>query len=125
MPVCLQEETRRFNATYARRDEATPLPDFLLLAAAQARGVYSRAYAELARQVWWQRGGKREARHLGWICERCFGWPKRGPQWGQPGPALALPLALLPAALQVTRHCEERGRLMADVWVGYVAMVDR
>lgn len=29
------------------------------------------------------------------------------------------------ACLQVTDHCEERGRLMADVWIGYAAMLDR
>ena len=26
---------------------------------------------------------------------------------------------------QVTTHCEERGRLLSDVWLGYTAMVDR
>lgn len=50
-----QAETQRFNATYARKDERTPLVDFLLLAAAQARQLYGQAYAELARQV----GGRR------------------------------------------------------------------
>jgi hypothetical protein len=47
----LQAETQRFNATYARKDERTPLVDFLVLAAAKAKAIYSQAYAELARQV--------------------------------------------------------------------------
>ncbi|KAI7835772.1 hypothetical protein COHA_010350 [Chlorella ohadii] len=70
----LEVETQRFNATYARKDERTPLVEFLMLAATKARAMYGTAYAELARQV--------------------------------------------------TRHCEERGRLMADVWIGYSAMLD-
>ncbi|KAL4448019.1 hypothetical protein ABPG75_005238 [Micractinium tetrahymenae] len=70
----LEVETMRFNATYARKDERTPLVDFLLLAASRAKAIYSQAYAELARQV--------------------------------------------------TQHCEERGRLMADVWIGYASMLD-
>ncbi|KAI3438406.1 hypothetical protein D9Q98_000838 [Chlorella vulgaris] len=70
----LEVETQRFNATFSRKDERTPLVDFLLLAAARAKAIYSQAYAELARQV--------------------------------------------------TDHCEERGRLMADVWIGYAAMLD-
>lgn len=41
----------RFNATYARKEERTPLVDFLLLAASRAKAIYSQAYAELARQV--------------------------------------------------------------------------
>jgi len=47
----LQVETQRFNATYARKDERTPLVDFLLLAASKAKAIYSQAYAELTRQV--------------------------------------------------------------------------
>ncbi|KAL4444954.1 hypothetical protein ABPG77_004004 [Micractinium sp. CCAP 211/92] len=70
----LEVETTRFNEIYARKDERTPLVDFLLLAASKAKAIYSQAYAELARQV--------------------------------------------------TLHCEERGRLMADVWIGYAAMLD-
>ena len=50
-PPPLQVETQRFNATYARKDERTPLVDFLLLAAAKGKAIYSQAYAELARQV--------------------------------------------------------------------------
>ena len=34
-------------------------------------------------------------------------------------------LLLLLVRLQVTTHCEERGRLLSDVWLGYTAMVDR
>lgn len=44
-------ETQRFNATYARKDEHTPLVEFLMLAATKARAMYGTAYAELARQV--------------------------------------------------------------------------
>lgn len=46
-----QVETLRFNATYSRKDERTPLVDFLLLAASKAKAIYSQAYAELTRQV--------------------------------------------------------------------------
>ena len=52
VPNLLQVETQRFNATFARKDERTPLVDFLLLAAAKGKAIYSQAYAELARQVW-------------------------------------------------------------------------
>lgn len=51
----LQVETQRFNATYARKDERTPLVEFLMLAATKARAMYGTAYAELARQVGWNR----------------------------------------------------------------------
>lgn len=50
----LEVETQRFNATFSRKDERTPLVDFLLLAAARAKAIYSQAYAELARQVGWR-----------------------------------------------------------------------
>lgn len=49
--ACSQVETTRFNEIYARKDERTPLVDFLLLAASKAKAIYSQAYAELARQV--------------------------------------------------------------------------
>jgi hypothetical protein len=51
MAACVQMETQRFNATFARKDERTPLVDFLLLAAAKGKDIYSQAYAELAQQV--------------------------------------------------------------------------
>lgn len=70
----LEVETQRFNATHSRRDERTPLVDFLMLGAARARAIYGQAYAELARHV--------------------------------------------------SQQCEERGRLMADVWIGYASMLD-
>lgn len=52
-PPCLpsQVETQRFNATYARKHERTPLVEFLMLAASKAREMYGTAYAELARQA--------------------------------------------------------------------------
>lgn len=70
-----QAETLRFNASFGRKDGATPLADFLVQAAGRAGAMYRQAWGELARQV--------------------------------------------------SRQCEHRGRLMADVWVGYSGMLDR
>ena len=121
--ACLQVETQRFNATFARKDERTPLVDFLLLAAAKGKAIYSQAYAELAHQVWASGAGRHEP---------CL--PAEATNMPPPGLASARVVALakycwsclcLPACLQVTQHCEERGRLMADVWIGYAAMLDR
>ena len=65
-PCPLQVETQRFNATYARKDERTPLVDFLLLAAARAKAIYSQAYAELTREV---RPASFSGSLLGWMAE--------------------------------------------------------
>lgn len=121
-----QVETQRFNATYSRKDERTPLVDFLLLAAAKAKAIYSQAYAELTRQV---RTARRHRPTQG-----------AGAGTGLPRRIFVARLSTLPAAIachpracdraapplpQVTQQCEERGRLMADVWIGYAAMLDK
>ena len=53
------------------------------------------------------------------LLESFFGGGGEGNSGGQRSGCTPLLL------LQVTQHCEERGRLMADVWIGYSAMLDR
>lgn len=97
----VQVETRRFNATYSRKDERTPLVDFLLLAAAKAKAIYSQAYAELARQVG---GASRD--------HACQGTAAR---WSSPVRWLVLAVVLVsPDEASLLRH--------ADAGAGHAAV---
>ena len=85
--------------------DAPPLP--------QARSLYGRAYQELTRQV--GAGGGR-------CCARGAGLPPPPPRLT---PSHQPPRPSCRTMHQVGVACEERGRVMADVWLGYSTMFDR